>query len=256
MKQEKLVSIITVNLNNYFGLQRTINSVINQSYTSIEFIIIDGGSNDGSKEYIQEKAQLFSSWISETDLGIFNAMNKGIKLSTGNWLMFLNSGDILNGSDAIDLFVKNNFDEELVYCDVLSNVDNGTISFPDNLTFNFFFKYSLNHQSAFFKRHLFDKYGMYNEKYKIVSDWEYFLKIIFLKNISIKHFSYPVVVFDFDNGISTNRSNRELIEKERRQVLFELFPRFYDDYLKLNAYQASFIINIVSRVLNIFLGKK
>lgn len=255
MNQNKLISIITVNLNNIFGLKRTIKSVIDQSYTDIEFIIIDGGSNDGSKEYIQENAQFFSSWISESDLGIFNAMNKGIKLSTGTWLMFLNSGDILNGSDAIDLYVKNKFDEEMVYCDVSSNVDGAIISYPDNLTFNYFFKYSLNHQSAFFKRHLFDKFGMYNEKYKIVSDWEYFLKIIFLKNISIKHFSYPVVIFDFNNGISTKTKNLELIEKERRQVLLELFPRFYSDYLELVAYQDSFIIRLVSRILNTFFGK-
>jgi glycosyltransferase involved in cell wall biosynthesis len=230
-------------------------SVSNQNYSPIELIVIDGESIDHSLKIISEYSSKIQFCVSEKDTGIYNAMNKGVKLSTGKWLMFLNSGDILNGSDAIDLFVKNKFDEELVYCDVLSNVDDGIISYPDNLTFNYFFRYSLNHQSTFFRRQLFDKYGMYNEKYKIVSDWEFFLRIIFLKNISVKHFSYPVVVFDFNNGISTNSNNKELIEKERRQVLFDLFPRFYDDYLKLNAYQASFIIKVVSRLLNIFLGK-
>ncbi len=88
------LSIITVNLNNKDGLQKTIDSVISQTFKDFEWIVIDGGSTDGSKELIEKYSDYISYWVSEPDKGIYNAMNKGIKVAKGDYLEFLNSGDI------------------------------------------------------------------------------------------------------------------------------------------------------------------
>ncbi len=97
-----LLSIITINYNDKFGLERTIKSVQEQTFTNFEHIIIDGGSTDGSKEVIEANKNSFSYWVSEPDKGIYNAMNKGIKEAKGEYLFFLNSGDHLNGQNALD----------------------------------------------------------------------------------------------------------------------------------------------------------
>ena len=101
MKLPKL-SIITVNLNNKAGLQKTIESVFSQTFTDYEYLVIDGGSEDGSKELIKKYENKFVYWVSEKDKGIFNAMNKGILKASGEYLLFLNSGDYFYDSAVLD----------------------------------------------------------------------------------------------------------------------------------------------------------
>ena len=107
------LSIITVNLNNAVGLKKTICSVINQTFLDIEYIIIDGGSLDGSLEIIKEYEKKITYWVSEPDSGIYNAMNKGIMHANGEYLQFLNSGDWLVNDSIIEKFLK-----ETTYCDL------------------------------------------------------------------------------------------------------------------------------------------
>ena len=95
MLTNPLISIITVNLNNLVGLKKTVNSVIEQKFTSYEFLVIDGESLDGSKEYLEEQKHRINLVVSEPDAGIYNARNKGIYASKGNYCLFLNSGDWL-----------------------------------------------------------------------------------------------------------------------------------------------------------------
>ena len=94
----KQISIITINYNNASGLEKTIRSVVEQTYNEYEYIIIDGASSDKSKEVIQEYQRYIDFWCSEKDSGIYNAMNKGIQKASGEYLLFLNSGDVLNNS--------------------------------------------------------------------------------------------------------------------------------------------------------------
>ena len=94
----KPISIITINYNNASGLEKTIRSVVEQTYNEYEYIIIDGASLDKSKEVIQEYQRYIDFWCSEKDSGIYNAMNKGIQKASGEYLLFLNSGDVLNNS--------------------------------------------------------------------------------------------------------------------------------------------------------------
>lgn len=100
------ISVITVNYNNKKGLEATINSVISQKYLDFEFIIVDGNSNDGSKDIIYKKRNYITKWISEPDSGIYNAMNKGVKMSTGDYLIFMNSGDEFYDTQVLDKIAK------------------------------------------------------------------------------------------------------------------------------------------------------
>ena len=109
------LSIITVNLNNKDGLQKTIDSVISQTYKDFEWIIIDGGSTDGSKELIENYSDYVSYWVSEPDKGIYNAMNKGIKQSHGEYLQFLNSGDIFIEDNTLKQVVSQLVNEDIVF---------------------------------------------------------------------------------------------------------------------------------------------
>ena len=102
------LSIITINFNNHDGLQKTINSVIAQTWKDFEWIIIDGGSTDGSKNLIEQYDKYITYWISESDKGIYNAMNKGIKIARGDYLQFLNSGDYFYNEKVIEKFCNRN----------------------------------------------------------------------------------------------------------------------------------------------------
>ncbi|WP_052496577.1 glycosyltransferase family 2 protein [Pedobacter lusitanus] len=154
------LSIITVNYNDSAGLQKTINSVLNQSLQNFEFIIIDGNSNDGSKELLQQNSEPSIRWISEPDNGIYHAMNKGTRMATGEYLLFLNSGDIL-----FDTEVIKQVDQEIdgtygiYYGDIIFEEpeQQKKIVFPDKLSFTFFYKQSLSHQASFIKKALFDE---------------------------------------------------------------------------------------------------
>ena len=108
------LSIITINLNNKNGLSETISSVIAQTFTDYEYIIIDGQSTDGSLEVIKQNANHINQWISENDHGIYNAMNKGLNLAKGEYCLFLNSGDSLYDSDVLQVLFSQSFTEDII----------------------------------------------------------------------------------------------------------------------------------------------
>ena len=225
------ISIITINLNNAVGLQNTIESVINQSYLDIEYIIIDGNSNDLSTSIIRRNEKYISYWVSEKDRGIYDAMNKGILASTGEYLLFLNSGDTLLHNQTIQEVVNIGLYHELVYGN-LTLINRGkerTWSPPAQLSFGFFLKSALPHPATFIKRSLFTKVGLFDEALFIVSDWKFFLLAICRDNCSYKHVNVTISRFNED-GISSDPKNSYKIEVERGEVLKMHFPAFIDDY--------------------------
>ncbi|MFA4867305.1 MAG: glycosyltransferase family 2 protein [Pedobacter sp.] len=225
------ISIITVNYNNKTGLAKTIQSVVNQSYSNIEYIVIDGGSADGSKGVIKAQERKIAYWISEADSGIYNAMNKGIKDSTGEYLLFINSGDVLVNENIIQEVVDLGLTADLVYGNlVFVNGDKRREWFPTSeLTFNVFFRESIPHPSTFIKRTLFDTVGLYNEHYAIVSDWEFFVLAVCKFNCSFKHIDKFIALFNED-GISSGADNYTAMKKERDKVMKEHFPLLIKDY--------------------------
>ena len=215
------VSIITINFNNLEGLKKTVKSVISQTYHDIEYIIIDGASTDGSADYVKENKEYFNYWVSEPDKGIYNAMNKGIDHATGDYLLFLNSGDYLVDENVIEKFVSFDPVEDIVYGDQYID-DNGSLitwyNSPEVLNTKNIFG-PLPHQSMFFRNHVFSKYGKYREDNRIVSDWEYYLRLFLLTNTSFKKINMYISIFDYD-GLGT--VNVDLRTVERKKVVERL----------------------------------
>ncbi len=236
------LSIITINLNNREGLERTIQSVISQTYTDFEYIIIDGGSTDGSVEVIQALnpsiPQSFT-WLSEPDTGIYNAMNKGIKLAKGEYLQFLNSGDWLYSDTVLEEVFALNRTEDILYGDDALFYNEQKTSFktyPSTLTGYLFYVGTISHEASFHKSTLFDK--PYNATYKIAADWDFQIQKIIFLNCSTYHIEKPIIYFDM-TGISQNPAFANLQMEERQSILKKHFPaKILSDYDELRDLKA------------------
>ena len=218
----KQISIITINYNNASGLRKTIRSVVEQTYNEFEYIIIDGASSDKSKEIIQEYQQCIDYWCSEEDSGIYNAMNKGIQKASGEYLLFLNSGDVLNDSDVLSDIHGFLSGEDIVYGDLSFVGEDGVgtvFIYPDILTVGYFLERSLGHPATFIKRELF-RNSLYTESLKIVSDWEFFVKKIVMEGCSYRHVKRTISKFD-TSGVSSLSAKE--CNRERELVLKQLF---------------------------------
>lgn len=257
--QHKL-SIITINYNNALGLQKTIESVVSQSFTDFEFVIVDGGSSDESCEIIKKYESKVSKWISEKDNGIYHALNKGIQLATGEYLLFLNSGDILYHNEVL----KNNFNHldgtAIISFDIHiqgQGIDQ-IIQHPDQMHFSFLFDVTLAHQSTIIQKKLFDQIGLYDESLKIVSDWKFFIEAITNHKASYKAV-HDVLAFYFLDGISSSSEGSFLRKKERDIVLKNDFKLFYSDYMKANEMKQIFELNrykMLTKLENTYAGRK
>ncbi|RZJ80482.1 MAG: glycosyltransferase [Flavobacterium sp.] len=222
------ISIITVNLNNLAGLRKTAESVLSQTLKDFEFIIIDGGSKDGSKEYIEEISEHLTLWKSEPDTGIYNAMNKGIKMVKGDYTCFLNSGDIFYENSTLENVAKKiNGEIGIYYGDVIFDQirKKRLIPAPAKLAYPFLIANSINHQSSFIKRSLFDEIFYYNEDLKIIADWEFVIYALCKKGISSKHLEMVVSIYDA-SGISSVHENQKAIAADRQMVIDKHFPLF------------------------------
>jgi glycosyltransferase involved in cell wall biosynthesis len=238
MVTEPQISIVTINFNNAIGLQETMDSVIGQSYQNIDYVVIDGASTDGSRAVIEQHAKRLSYWISEKDSGIYNAMNKGIKATKGEYILFLNSGDRLIDKDIVAKVVESGLETDLVYGDLLFFTTEKEWIWNQQpvLTFQTFFKSTIPHPSTFIKKPLFERVGFYDEDLKIVADWKFFTLAIAKYNCSYKHINLVISAYNFD-GISSKPENLEAINAERSKVLTENFPVFMPDYEQLENLQ-------------------
>ena len=229
LKMTKL-SIITINRNNAAGLRKTIESVLSQTFTDFEYIIIDGASTDESVEVIKEYADKITFWVSEPDKGIYNAMNKGILKANGEYCLFLNSGDYLVESDVFKKIFDNvQSDEDIIYGDLKRTFPDGEkdiVKMPDCITPSFLYNASLAHPSTFIKRYLFDKYGLYNELYEIVADHAFFVKVFLMGRIKYKHINVVVSNFMMD-GTCSKMSNVFQISAEREKSFVSQLPQQY-----------------------------
>ncbi|MEQ9099180.1 MAG: glycosyltransferase family 2 protein [Imperialibacter sp.] len=246
------VSIVTVNLNNAPGLEKTIKSVVDQTYADIEYIVVDGASMDASLDVIRQHESGISRWISEPDSGVYNAMNKGIELSTGDYLLFLNSGDLLRTETVIEELIPYLGLNDIVYGDLLvvTSEEQYLKEYPDELKFSYFFHESLPHPATFIKRSTFNVVGLYNEKNKIVSDWEFFLLGLVKHGLSYAHVPKCVSTFQFD-GLSSKPGNIGLQVSEREKILKKEFPLLIQDYELLSQIQKNYAGIKKSRVVKL-----
>ena len=224
------LSIITINFNDRDGLLKTVRSVVGQTARPYEFIIIDGGSTDGSLEVIEEFKSAFSYWVSEKDQGIYNAMNKGIDRATGEWCLFLNSGDCLHDDNVLSGLDKADVQADIVCGNVWVLAEQPYLKkAPDTISMDYLYGTALCHQSALIRTDILKKYH-YDESLRIVSDRKLFLQALILDNASYQHVDIDIADYDV-TGFSSK--NRFLSEQEYRNVLEDLLPeRILADYGK------------------------
>lgn len=230
------LSIITINRNNATGLEKTMRSVASQTFKEFEYIVVDGASTDGSADVIKKLESEFAhlKWVSEPDKGIYNAMNKGIRMAKGDFIQILNSADCLAADDVTERMLESLEKEDrpsILYGNMVK-------CFPDGhrmvdkcfagqeITMLGMYTGTLNHDPAYIRRDLFEKYGYYDESLKIVSDWEWYMQAIVLGGEKPRYVDIDVTLFDM-SGISENSENKEKIRKERRTVLEKLIPSVY-----------------------------
>lgn len=228
------LSIITVNYNNARGLEQTLQSVLSQDKLAFEHIVIDGGSTDDSIAVL-EKYSTGITFKSEADSGVYEAMNKGISMAQGEYLLFLNSGDVFYNEKVLARVVPMLDSEIAIYYGDLvfkSETQEFIKQYPDKIAFSFFLKDSLPHPSSFIKKDLFYTLFFYNEKFKIISDWEFFIRVICKENVSYKHLNETISIFEMD-GMSNDPANQELISQEKEQVYQMYFNAYIDDARKL-----------------------
>ncbi len=243
-------SIITVNFNNREGLRKTIESVINQSYKNFEYIVIDGGSTDGSREVIEQYADHISYWVSEPDKGIYNAMNKGIAKATGDYLNFMNSGDCFYDKQALEHLTVKNLTADIIvgrdyHFDETTQQGFATI-LPSRLSMLTFVHNTLPHQSTFFKRGLFEN-SPYDESLKIVADVKFYIQKICVDQCTIQLID-DIICRREPDGISIADTERRL--EEHRKIVAEVLPpaaiQDYETIYKLDKstmYKLMFIID-------------
>lgn len=284
------LSIITINFNNAEGLRKTLASVAAQTYRNIEHIIVDGGSTDQSVDIIRDYYHRFEIgdlklenviWTSEPDTGIYNAINKGIRKATGDYVWILNSGDcvaaldvvermisILNSLNANSLNITENVpilignivrlhDNKKGYAPLPVKQMKDENPRPIDVSMLTFYGGTVPQDAAFVRRDLFEKYGYFDESLKICADWKLYLNMIALGDIRPMHVNIDVVLFDM-TGISN--ANNELRLAERREYLEQILPssvlRDYDtfsfpisQYQRLKKYHLWRVVWFFERVL-------
>jgi len=218
------LSIITINFNDAAGLEKTIQSLTEQTFGNIEFIVIDGGSTDGSVEVIKKYENKISFWVSEKDNGIFNAQNKGLAKATGVYCLFLNSGDTLHSKTSVASVFHKKPHADLVACDMafLYEIGIEIRKQSKQVKEETLFLSSIWHPATLIKRSVFDTYGNYNEKYRIAADYDFFLRTALVNEVSYQHLN--IVLSNFDTtGVSSNPAHAKQHAEERRTIQKQYF---------------------------------
>lgn len=219
MTEQPILSIVTICFNNKNDIERTCQSITSQTWRDFEWIVVDGGSTDGTLEILEKYKEHIDVLISEPDTGRYNAMNKGILKSAGEWINFMNGGDTFHDSNTLKeiSYLFNDKNADILYGNMnfITNTNEPSIiRYAQNISPDYFYGNGISHQSSFIRRSLFVLYGLYNENYAIVSDWEKWI-IFSLLGCKFKYIDY--VISDFYDGGEGSIPSPEHI-KERNEV--------------------------------------
>ena len=220
-------SIIVVTYNNATGLSETLQSIRALDYTEREIIVIDGGSKDDTQHIIADNKDLITFAVSEKDSGIYNAMNKGIKHVTGDYVVFMNAGDLFAGKDVL-LWV-NDYDGDIIlggetYGGVVRMV-------KEKMTLYDILSIGLNHQAVYYRREVLQKYG-FDESYKLIADLKSVVEPLVKDQVSISCITKILAICD-GGGVSKQRW-RDTITENRRLVNEVMDPFHKDDYVRFS----------------------
>jgi glycosyltransferase involved in cell wall biosynthesis len=248
------ISIITVTYNCEETIETTILSVLNQTYENIEYILIDGSSKDNTINIINKYHNKINKFISEPDCGIYDALNKGIKLASGEFISILHSGDIFVSENTINNLVdkiKKFKDTDIFYSNIffINNlVLKNKVRFYSSKYFNkylFRFGFMPAHTSTIIRTTLFEKYGYYNINYEIAGDFDLLLKYILVNKINCKYLELNYVMM-LIGGKSTKNINSAI--KLNKEILLSLRSnKIYSNYIFI---YSKYLVKIPSYLLN------
>lgn len=218
-------SIVTITLNNAAGLRRTLESIRALNYAEKEVIVIDGLSSDNTKDVVESYNDTITTFISEKDNGIYNAMNKSLQYITGDYVVFMNAGDCFSGPDVLELVCQYDFDILIGS----SQYDEKAHLLQEGMTLYDVFSTGINHQSTYYRTEIIKKYG-FDEKYKLIADFKSVVEPLAKDKIHLVSISQVLSMCE-GGGISKQKWRDTLVEN--RKILEEVIDPFYrDDYLR------------------------
>ena len=213
-----LLSVITVNYNNIAGLRETRASVLSQTFRDFEWIVVDAGSTDGASAFLEAVSDPRLRWISERDGGIFHGMNKGIRLATGRYCIFMNSGDTFANSEVLsrthDLLSCNAYDT--IYGEFSEKADERLFFKRARPPFFNFYSMFTHHQSIFYRTSLLE--AGYDLSYRYSADWALTTNLLSSRNTSSSHAGIAISIFA-RGGISQRGEQRRRIDEEHWKIL-------------------------------------
>lgn len=221
------VSVITVCRNAQETIEATIQSVIGQTYKEIEYVIIDGNSTDNTLEIIKKYEKYIGYLKSEKDKNLYDAMNKGIGVATGDILFFLNADDVFFNNDIVEQVVKEfqRSDTEVLYGDLYIADQSGSLielKQHNDVDKIFFVKHTITQQAVFFRKQAFEKCGGFNDTYSIAGDSEWLLRAFFKEKLMTRYVEMPMAIFRM-GGLSTDKKFFALMTEERKKLLRTYF---------------------------------
>lgn len=260
------ISIITVCFNAKNTIEETFLSISEQTHKDVELIVIDGNSTDGTLEVINKYRKNISHFVSERDDGIYGAMNKGIDFVNGDFILFLNANDVLYNEHVLETVSKvldENPDTKFLFGDVdyiSTDKKTSTIQTYENVkNAIWFINENICHQSIFYHKSLFKKFGHYSKDYKIYSDWDFNIKCL-VKN-KVQALYLPIIISKFQlGGLSSNRALKKIYKNERNALIEQYYPKskffiYINDFFKKNlrALYKFFINNyLIIKLVNLY----
>jgi len=218
-------SVITICMDEASCIRRTCDSISKQCFVGFEWIVVDGGSTDGTLEILKEYEGDINYLISESDSGIYNAMNKGASKATGDYLIFMNGGDCFASSDAL-LLASQAPDAKMLYGDIyLGDRCGNLITYPDFLGVDYMLSNRISHQATFYARDVFELAGGYDESFQISADYDLYVRLLKLQKISYYHIPHPIAIFDL-KGVSNRGDFRSLKKQENHRVRKKYFKKY------------------------------
>lgn len=250
VNNKPLITVVTVCYNAVNELEKTMLSVLDQTYEHIEYIVIDGGSKDGTIDIIRKYADKLAYWVSEPDKGIYDAMNKGIRAAKGKWINFMNAGDRF-----VDKRILSNMLNKITLTHYNPRIIRGNIIrvYPkfqvkshgvtsQNPGLMDMFNNTFHHQACLIQTSLFKEFGYYSTEYRLVSDWKFFFDCVVLHHVPTNYVDLTVACFEMDGASSVNTV--KCIE-ERESYLKKLYGRELFTLLdELNIYRKSSLIRL------------
>jgi len=231
-----LVTVITVVFNGEQLIEETILSVLNQSYEDVEYIVIDGGSNDGTLKILSKYNDKIYYWLSEPDRGIYDAMNKGIALARGEWINFMNCGDRFVSADVLNFFLEKNYEADIIFGDAIVQYPSFEATFKKVPLASMWQRIPFCHQASFTKATLLKQWN-FNLQYKLSSDFDFIYRA-YLNHKKFLYINKVICLFDFKTGATIKNALKSIYER-RDAVLsqnFSVTKWFYFNFLILYFY--------------------